>query len=169
MTPARHLLASGLVAAGCGCLWRSPAAAAAALIAGTAIDVDHFIDYRMNPTPPFTVSRFLEVCNGFKLRRLYLLLHSLEWILPCLAWVAAASGPPWVKAAGLSLGIHMAMDLTGNGMRLPAYFLTYRVARRFDARHFIYQLPPDALAVWGSVENWRDDTPPRPEKRLGRT
>lgn len=169
MTPGRHLLASGLVAAGCGLLWRSPAAAAAALVAGTAIDVDHFIDYRMNPTPPFTVPRFLDACNGFKLRRFYLLLHSLEWILPFLAWTAWTSGPPWVKAAGLGLGIHMAMDLAGNGMRVPAYFLVVRAFRRFDARHFVYQLPPEALAVWGSVENWRAETPLRAGKRFERT
>jgi hypothetical protein len=161
MTPGRHVLASGLVAVACGSLWHSRGAAAAAFIAGTAIDIDHVIDYRLNGMPPFTVPRFLDACNRFRLRRFYLVLHSLEWILPFLAWTATAGGAPWIKAAGLGLGVHMAMDLLGNGMRVPAYFLTVRAAAGFDARQFVYQLPPEALATWGSLDAWREAGPPR--------
>src|SRR5678809_643216 len=86
VSPGRHVLVSSLVATGCGVLWQSPAAAAAAFVGGTAIDVDHFIDFHLNRMGPFTWNRFVDVCSGFRLRRLYLVLHSLEVILPCLAW-----------------------------------------------------------------------------------
>lgn len=155
MSPGRHVLVSGLVATGCGALWHSPAAAVAAFVAGTAIDVDHFIDFHLNRMGPFSVPRFIDVCSGFRLRRLYLLAHSLEWILPFLAWVAVLPGPRWLQAAGLGLGVHMFMDLIGNGMWPQAYFLSYRIAHRFDPLRCIFQLPQEAVEVWGDLHRWR--------------
>ena len=155
MSPGRHVLVSGLVATGCGCLWRSPAAAAAAFVAGTAIDVDHFLDFSLNRMGPFSVRRFIDVCSGFRLRRLYLLAHSLEWIVPFLLWAALPSQPRWIQAAGVGLGLHMLMDLIGNGMLPQAYFLSFRIARRFDPLDCIFQLPAEAVAVWGDLPAWR--------------
>ena len=155
MSPGRQVLVSGLVATGYGCLWRSPAAAAAAFVAGTAIDLDHLIDFHLNRSGPFTVRRFVDVCSGFRLRRLYLLAHSLEWIVPFLLWTAVPAQPRWVQAAGVGLGLHMAMDLIGNGMLPQAYLLSYRAACRFDPVRCIFQLPAEAVTVWGDLPRWR--------------
>jgi hypothetical protein len=132
--------------------WRSPWAAAAALAAGTALDFDHLLDYSWNRSGRFTPGHFVRMCAQFRLDRLYLLVHSLEWIIPFLVWAWLADGPPWLKAAGLGLGSHILMDLAGNGMRPQTYFLLYRIAVGFDSRKLVAILPPEALAHWGSYE-----------------
>ena len=152
MTPGRHAAASGLLALGCGMTWNSPAAAVAAFAAGTALDLDHLLDYRWNKAGPFSPRRFVMMCARFRLEKLYLLAHSLEWIVPFLAWAWLADGPPWLKATGLGLGAHVLMDLAGNGMRPQTYFLLYRAAVGFDSRKLVGILPPEAVAYWGSYD-----------------
>jgi len=161
MTPGRHVVVSGLLALGCGMAYHSPAAAMAAVVGGLAIDVDHLLDFKWNCLGTFKPIRFLRMCREFRLEKLYLLLHSLEWILPFLAWSYLAEGPSWFKAAGLGLGAHLYMDILGNGMRVEAYFLTFRLAHRFDSRAFVYTLPPQALAYWGSYAAYLKKKPAR--------
>jgi len=161
VTPGRHAAVSGLLAAGCGFTYGAWAPALAAFAAGTCIDADHFLDFRLNRMGPFGPGRFVAACNEFRFRRFYLLAHALEWILPFLAWTAFGDAPDWARAAGLSLGAHIAMDLVGNGMRARAYFLSYRVMHGFDPRAFVLELPPTGLAYWGSLEAFRRGKPAR--------
>jgi len=166
LTPDRHLAVSGLLALGCGMTWRSPEAAVVALAAGTALDLDHLLDYSWNRSGRFTPARFVRMCAQFRLDRLYLLAHSLEWIIPFLAWSWLAEGPAWLKAAGLGLGSHIFMDMAGNGMRPMTYFFLYRWRAGFDSRKLVGLLPPEAIAYWGSYEAYLERRRKKPVSRI---
>ncbi len=159
MTPGRHAAVSGLLAAGCGFTYGAWEPAVAAFVAGTCLDADHLVDFKLNRLGRFTPRRFVRACNEFRFRRFYLLAHALEWILPFLVWTALAPVAPWVRAAGLGLGAHMVMDLAGNGMSVRSYFLLYRLAHGFDSRVFVLDLPPTGLAYWGSLDAFRRGRP----------
>lgn len=154
MTPGRHAFVSGLAAWGCGELW-GPGPAAAAFAAGTLIDLDHLIDWRLNRMGRFTPARFMNACVRFELPKFYLFAHSLEWIVPFLVYALACGVPPVIRAAGLGLLAHILMDLCGNGTTPLAYSLIWRWRRRFEARRLVVALPPTALARWGSLAAYR--------------
>lgn len=154
MSPGAHAGVSALIAVAAGQTW-GPEAAVAAFAGGTAIDVDHFLDWRWNRQGRFTPRRFVERCVRFQLPRFYLVAHTLEWILPFLWWAACTPAPGWAKGCACGLLSHVVMDVMGNGMRLPAYLLVYRWAHGFDPRRFVYRLPPEAVAWWGSYGDWQ--------------
>jgi len=161
MSPGKHAVASGLIAAGTGVLFGSPAAGAAAFVAGTLIDLDHFFDYALNRLGPFGVRKFVRLCVQYRLDRFYLLAHSFELLIPFLVLAFWPGSPVWLKGAGIGVAVHMAMDLSGNGLRLSAYFLTYRICKGFDARSFVLRLPREALDYWGSFEAYMRGRPGR--------
>ncbi len=165
MKPDRHLAASVVLATGCWIVWESPAVAAAALVGGTVVDVDHLLEFRLNRAGRFTVRRFVRLCNEYRLAKLHLVLHSLEWILPFTAWAFWFGGAPWARAAALGLVLHMAMDFVGNGMRAGAYFFLYRSAYGFDSRKLVVRLPNEALAYWGSFKDYMKRKPRRRSPR----
>jgi hypothetical protein len=168
MTPSRHVAASAVLAAGCGLVWRSPEAVVAALAGGVLLDLDHLLDYTWNRAGPFTPRRFVRLCVQYRLRRLYLPLHSFEWLVPfCLAawWFPA---PPWARASSLGLILHMGMDVAGNGMAFPAYAFLYRWRHSFDARALVLRLPPEGIAWWGSLAAFRRGRPLRPARGFRR-
>ena len=66
-----------------------------------------------------------------------------------------------MQAAAASLVVHLLMDSVGNGMNAGAYFLTYRIAVRFDAHRLVAWLPPTAMRYWGSYRNYLRGKPRR--------
>ena len=154
MTPGRHALVAGLTAWSCAELW-GPGPGVAAFAAGTVIDLDHLLDWKLNRMGRFTLRRFVDACVRFELPRFYLLAHALEWIVPCIAWALLGDTPPVVRAAGLGLLGHILMDLCGNGVSPLAYSLIWRWRRGFEARRLVIALPPEARARWGSLAAYR--------------
>ena len=154
MSPGRHVFVSGLVAWGCA-ETLGPAPAVAAFAAGTVIDLDHLLDWRLNRMGRFTPRRFVDACMRFELRKFYLLAHALEWIVPFLVWALAGDVSPVVRAAGLGLLAHILMDLCGNGTTPLAYSLLNRWRHGFEARRLVVSLPPMALERWGSLAAYR--------------
>lgn len=161
MSPGRHLAVSSALALGCGWAFRSPEAAGAAFLAGTALDFDHLLDFKLNRSGRLTPARLLRQCNEYRFDRLYLVLHSLEAAGAFAAWAFLAGGPVWAQAAAVSLAVHMMMDAVGNGMNAGAYFLSYRIAVGFESRKLVARLPPEAMAYWGSYANYRRRRPLR--------
>ncbi len=154
MSPVAHAGVSTLVALAAGETW-GPAAAVAAFAGGTVIDVDHFLDWRWNRMGRFTVRRFVSRCMQFRLPRFYLVAHAGEWIVPFLLWAWLDATSPLVKGFAAGLLSHACMDLLGNGLRLPAYLLTYRWWHGFDSRRLVSRLPAGGVAWWGSERAWR--------------
>jgi hypothetical protein len=150
MSPGRHAVASAAVGAGIGFIWRDPVAAMAAVLAGTLIDADHLLDYFLNHAGRFTVYRFVTFCNQYRLRKFYLLAHSLDLIIPAVVAAFMFPSPLWVRGAAGAVALHMAMDLYGNGLYIKAYFLSWRILAGFDFRRAVAWLPESGLEYWGS-------------------
>ena len=154
MSPGRHAAVSAILAGGVGIFGRDPLAAFATFVAGTAIDIDHLGDYFLNHSGRFTVSRFLLVCNQYRLRRIFLFMHSLELIIPMIICAFLFDSPLWVKGAAAGVAVHMAMDLYGNGLYPKAYFLSWRLAVGFDFHRAVAWLPASGLDYWGSYRSF---------------
>jgi len=165
MSPGRHALASAVLAAGTAVVTHDAAATAMVLVGGTVIDLDHLVDFFLNRSGKFTPNCFVQMCEQYRLTRFYLLMHSLEWILPFIAASFLLHWPLWVRGLALGLGLHMALDLWGNGIKTRAYLLSYRVARGFDSRDFILWLPKSGLEYWGSVRAFMKRRPEGPKSR----
>jgi hypothetical protein len=148
------------LAAGCWAAWGRDAGVAA-FAAGTLLDVDHFIDYRWNGHRDFDPGRFVRLCREYRLPRFYLFLHSLEWIVPFSVWALFFSGVPWLRASALGLILHMALDLTGNGLRPLAYVLVWRMRRSFESRRLVSKLPSEAMDYWGTQAAFMRGKPDR--------
>lgn len=71
-------------------------------------------------------------CCRITFRRLYLLLHSYE--LLALLWIAifVFSLPNIWKAVAIGLTQHLIFDQIANPINTLGYFLSYRIAKRFD-------------------------------------
>jgi hypothetical protein len=123
---------SGIISA---CLWfhfKSFACAAVSFLAGVLIDLDHLIDFYANNRFTLSLKRICCACLRIRFRRLYILLHSYELLLVLwLAIFAFSLSDVW-KAAAIGLTQHIIFDQLTNPMTRYGYFLTYRLARRFD-------------------------------------
>lgn len=154
MSPDRHAVVAALTAWGCAEIW-GPGPAAAAFAAGTLIDLDHLLDWKLNRMGRFTPRRFVDACVRFELPKFYLFAHALEWMVPFIAWALLGDVSPAVRAAGLGLLGHLLMDLCGNGTSPLAYSLIWRWRQGFEARRLVVMLPPAARARWGSLAAYR--------------
>lgn len=136
MHPTGHLLASAAFASGLYVASGSLPLAGAALVGGTLIDLDHYFDYLAFHAPrhpgPF---RFLHFYGTHQYRRIVLLFHSWELLLP---WTLLLPLAPTPLHLGLWLGVmlHMALDLSFNGVRIRRPFAFYsfvwRLVMNFD-------------------------------------
>jgi len=150
MSPGRHAAVSAVLAAGVGVFGGDPATALATFVGGTAIDADHLADYFLNHQGKFSVSRFVKLCNQYRLRRIYLFAHALELLIPLILAAFILDTPLWIRGAALGVGVHMLMDLHGNGLHPRAYLLTWRIWAGFDFRRAVAWLPESGLNYWGS-------------------
>lgn len=159
MSPGRHALVSVALSSGTFAVTRDIPAAAAVFLGGTAIDLDHLFDFFLNRGGRFTPNRFVRVCEQFRLGKFFLFLHSLEWIIPFVVLAFALPLPLWVRGLAVGLGVHMALDLRGNGMHPWAYFLSFRIAKRFNSRACVDRLPRSGMEYWGSMRAYRRGIP----------
>jgi len=150
MSPQKHAAVSAVMALGVGVIGGDAIAVTATFLAGTAIDVDHLMDFFLNRQGRFTISRFVSVCNQYRLSRIYLFAHSLELIIPLVLAAFILDAPLWVRGAALGVVVHMAMDLYGNGLYIKAYFLSWRIAVGFNFLRAVAWLPQSGLDYWGS-------------------
>jgi hypothetical protein len=131
-------------------------------VAGTLLDVDHFLDYRLNGHRDLDPKKFVDLCRQYRLPRFFFPLHSYEWIVPYCIWALFFSGTPWVMASALGLILHMALDLKGNGLQPLAYSFIWRVRNFFESRRLVRKLPPEALEYWGTQKAYMRGHPARP-------
>lgn len=131
MLPRGHILASGIISI---CVWayfRSIGCALISFAAGVLLDIDHLLDYCANYTFTFRIKTMYEAFMNFKLNRLYIVLHSYEFI--ALSWVAIFAfglSDLW-KALIIGYTQHVLLDQVTNPVKPLAYFLTYRISRGF--------------------------------------
>lgn len=113
-------------------LFRSWALAAANLIAGIFIDLDHFFDYTYGYGRPFRVRDFFRACHTCQFNRIFLFLHGWEWviILGTAAWLTEWN--PWVTGTFVGIGQHIFLDTIHNRSGFKSYFLLWRWKKDFD-------------------------------------
>lgn len=134
MKASRHVLAAIPLAAAVYAAGRPASEALVAATASVLIDVDHLADYVLCRGGWFGVGDFFRSCNEGRLNRLYLILHSWEWII-CGGGVALATGSAVLGMIVLGMAWHLAFDEYGNRTIVRPWFYWFfrRAAVEFDA------------------------------------
>ena len=103
-----------------------------AFLTGVFMDVDHLLDYFFHFGLRLDVKRFFQASYERQYKRVFIILHSWEWLpgFVLLAWWTGWN--PW--GLGLLLGWiqHMALDQIVNRPRRMGYFLIGRYQVNFD-------------------------------------
>ena len=120
MGPVGHTVISSVVGVGVGAATGSPEAGALALGVGVLMDADHLFDF------------YQWYIRG-RPNRLYIFLHGWEYSAAGIIALAAVFFHPLFLAAVLGHLVHVATDGLHNRLSPYAYFVTYRIAKRFDA------------------------------------
>lgn len=101
-------------------------------LAGIFIDLDHIFDFIREHGKPYTVKRFVHICNTCQFDRLFIFLHAWEWfiLLACLTW--ATGGDLLLTGVLIGYGHHMLLDALYNGRSIWSYWLIWRWKHGFD-------------------------------------
>jgi hypothetical protein len=121
----QHMAVSGVISAGVYAASRSVIVAGTSFLAGFLIDLDHIIDYWLTHPWRFNVRHFFVTCEEYRLKSIYLFLHSWELIIMlCLLSYVSRSA----VALGLMLGFvhHLVLDQIFNYVYPAGYFFIYR-------------------------------------------
>jgi len=140
MLPSGHVIASGIFSICVGAYFRSIGCAIVSFTAGVLLDADHFLDYFANYKFTFNVRDVYNVCLGTKLNRLYLILHSYEFVV--ILWAAIfilRLSNIWVAFA-LGYTQHLLIDQMTNHVRPLGYFLIYRMVNGFKKELIVHNL-----------------------------
>ena len=146
MKASRHVLAAFPLVAALAAAGRPLPEAALAAAASVLIDVDHLADYVLCRGGWFGLGDFFRSCNEGRLNRLYLVLHSWEWII-LGALAAFWAGLPAMGMIVTGMAWHLAFDAYGNrNMVRPGFYWFFRrAAVRFDAAR-LYRDPSKIYA-----------------------
>ena len=135
---------------------------AAGIMAGLSsvlMDLDHIADYVIHNHGWGGMEDFFKSCEEGQLTRLYLVLHSFEWLILLWLLIGTGAAAPW--GVGLTIGMtgHMLLDWLGNHniVQPSFYWLWYRVQNHFDG-NVLYRVPPGRLAAQ-PVRVAHDDRP----------
>jgi hypothetical protein len=123
MGPVGHTLISGAVGVGVGAATGSPEAGALALGFGVLMDADHLFD-------------FYQWWVKGRPNKVYVFLHAWEFSAAGLLTLALVFFHPLLLAVVLAHLAHVTTDHLRNRLTPLAYFITYRLLKRFD-RAFI--------------------------------
>lgn len=131
MLPPGHIMASGVISLFVWAYFRSFGCAVVSFAAGVLIDIDHLLDYYANLGFTLNAKKVYGACCEMRLDKLYLAFHSYELVM--LLWIAiyAFSLSNIWRAAAIGMTQHLIFDQFTNPIKLPSYFLAYRIANRF--------------------------------------
>ena len=120
-----------------------------AIMAGLSsvlIDCDHVLDYLLYKKRWGGMKDFFASCEEGRLPRLYLVLHSFEFVIFLWLLVGFGIAAPW--GVGLTIGVtgHLLLDWVGNRhvVKQSFYWMSFRAMHRFDGNE-LYVTPPVAL------------------------
>ena len=110
---------------------RSIPMAAASLIAGVLLDLDHGFDYLREYGARPDVKLFFHTFHTTRYRRVVLPLHAWEW-LPLLGVAAILThGNPFLIGAIIGMAQHLVFDQFTNGACCRGYFFSFKVMKKF--------------------------------------
>ena len=130
-------MASAAGGAVCYSVSRSASAGFLFFVVGVFMDMDHLLDYaRLFSRRPFSRAVFRDMAAHMKSgQRIYLVLHAYEVIFLMWLFIATIFGPLVGTVVGASMLFHLLMDQWTNRTTPFAYFLVYRISRRFQVEH----------------------------------
>ncbi|MHA1238200.1 MAG: hypothetical protein ACTSSJ_02985 [Candidatus Odinarchaeia archaeon] len=131
MRPIIHFIASAILAVIGFSVSGSVSTPTIIFLSGVLIDLDHFLDYLFNEkTLRGCFKRLLSGKYFHEKRVLIQLFHAYEWvsITLCLSPFLGINGL-WM---GLSVGLHIAMDIYAYKPRLVGYSLIFRFFKNFS-------------------------------------
>ena len=150
MRPAVHTAASGLVSIVFAYWTKSWPGTLACFLSGIFIDLDHVLDYWLaRKRLLFTYKELFYFCAKEKEGKLYLVLHSYEFIALFWFMVYYYQWPVVWLGAAVGVSVHIFLDQLDNPIRPWVYFLCYRFRHGF-VREFIFseeyykKLPDDS-------------------------
>lgn len=120
MGPLGHTVISSAVGVGVGAATGSPEAGAIALGAGVLMDADHLFDF------------YQWYIKG-RSSRIYVLFHAWEYSAIGLVTLAAIFFHPFLLGVVFAHLVHVATDHLHNRLSPFAYFICYRIIKRFDS------------------------------------
>lgn len=128
-----HIAISIPLAGALFAVFRSWELAAASLVGGIFIDLDHFLDYFVEYGMNLDLRNFFSSFPEGRYRRIFILLHAWELLLlsAFAAWLTHWN--PYAVGLFQGYGQHMIADQLANGVAVFEYSLLWRCARRFDA------------------------------------
>ena len=127
----QHAAASAAISAVLYGVFRSWGMAAACLLSGVFIDLDHILDYLREHGRPFDVKEFFHVCHERKFSQGVLVLHGWEWAAAGAALAWAYHWEPWLAGLAIGLGQHLVLDQLANGVSPWGYFFLWRFKNGF--------------------------------------
>jgi hypothetical protein len=127
-----HAAVSTLVAGGLYVAFHSWQMAAASLISGILVDIDHTIEYVVEYGFSLDIRRFLRLVHEARYKRVFYILHSWEWFVISLAAIWTMGWPAWGLGLVAGYGQHLFLDQIGNRGELMSYSLIWRWRQGFD-------------------------------------
>jgi len=132
--PQYHLITSLILAIIVLITTNSIPAFTACLISGIILDADHIPDYWLYKKK-ITINK--EILQGFyeKWNKVPVLLHSIELLIPLWIYAFIKNTYPIPLAITLGTTSHLALDLASYELHPLSYFLTYRIAKKFEKKY----------------------------------
>ena len=132
MKVSQHIAISVPVAGAVYLASRSWEMAAASVVGGVLIDLDHLLDYFIEFGTKFSLSNLFSSFPEGRYKRIYIPLHGWEWVivLGLLAWATAWN--VWIVGFLIGFCHHMLADQLGNSASPLGYSLLWRLRTRFE-------------------------------------
>ncbi len=126
-----HLLISLPLSGAVYLLTRSVYSSLACFCMGVFIDLDHIFDYLLYSNFKFSIRGFFDTCNGYKLKKFYLVLHSYEILI--LSWALyLVSRNKILLGFNIGYTVHLLVDQFANYSKPLTYFFTFRLLNKFE-------------------------------------
>lgn len=132
-----HIISSGIISSAVYILTNSTMNTVASFLAGIFIDMDHFIDYYLNYGFSYKFKEIYKAVSEVRLSKIYVLLHSYE--LLAIFWALIFIVPLSNLYLAIAIGFtqHIFLDQIYNPAVTKAYFLSYRVSKKFKKEQII--------------------------------
>ncbi len=127
-----HIAVSALVSGLLYMVFKSWGAAFASFVSGVFIDLDHIIDYILEYGWHINIKKFFKVFYNAEFKRLYLILHSWEFLLLLAVSGWLTGWNPWITGTLIGAGQHLICDQITNRPALLGYSLIWRWKKKFD-------------------------------------
>ena len=103
------------------------------LVTGIFMDIDHFLDYCVAVEKiRFDIKDLFQQCYEFKIKKSYLLFHSVE-LIPIMLLIYLLSGNILLLGVIISFILHLFLDMLSNHVYLFGYSFIHRWKNNFSS------------------------------------